>query len=284
MDVYAEVTARIITELEKGAAPWIKPWKAGSSPDHNLISKKPYQGINRILLAVSSMANGYNSPTWATYKQFTECGHQVQKGEKATHIVFFKPVPGKVNAETGETESSYCVIRSYSVFNADQTSMPKPEPVTDVPAFNPLPECEQFMARTGASISHGGDTACYIPSQDRIQLPHKTAFDLPSSYYATAFHELVHWSGADHRLDRKLNTGRFGDPAYAFEELVAEIGAAFLCTDHAITGELRHAGYIGHWLKACKEDSKAIFKASALAQKAANYLKGLDVSQEQVAA
>jgi len=283
MDVHAEVTQRIIAELEKGAAPWIKPWKSDGSADHNLVSKKAYRGINRLLLGVSAMAKGYDSPVWATYKQFTECGHQVQKGEKATNIVFFKPIPGKVDPETGDASSSYCVIRGYAVFNACQTSMPIIAPEIDA-TFDPMPACEQFIVNTGANVSHGGDRAFYMPSQDRIQLPHQSAFDSPSSYYATAFHELTHWSGAESRLDRRLDQGHFGNPEYAFEELVAEIGAAFLCADHGIQGELRHAGYIASWLKACREDSKAIFKASALAQKASDYLLALKADSEAMAA
>lgn len=285
MDLYQEVTNRIIAELEKGAAPWVKPWTADSSADRNLVSDKPYRGINRLLLGMSSMAKGYASPIWATYKQFAEAGYQVSKGEKATHIVFFKPIPGKTNDETGENEAGYCVIRGYAVFNATQTNMPAPIPSIPDSSFNPIPACEQFIADTGASISHGGDAAFFMPSQDRIQLPNKSAFGTngESHYYATAFHELTHWSGASHRLDRNLS-GRFGNPAYAFEELVAEIGAAFLCADKSIQGELRHAGYIGHWLKACREEPKAIFKAAALAQKAADYLLSLKATEQAIAA
>lgn len=283
MDVYAQVTNQIITELEKGAAPWIKPWRADGSADRNLVSKKAYQGVNRLLLGMSSMVNGFDRPEWATYKQFADAGAQVSKGEKATHIVFFKPIAGKQNAETGETEAGFCVIRSYAVFNAAQTNLPASATFSPDANFNPIPACDSFIVGTGASISHGGDAAFYMPSQDRIQLPHKTAFNGESHYYATAFHELTHWTAAKHRLDRDLS-GRFGNPAYAFEELVAEIGAAFLCADHQIQGELRHAGYIENWLKACREDNKAIFKAAALAQKAADYLKMLQTEQMAVAA
>jgi antirestriction protein ArdC len=281
MDMYQQVTNSIIAELEKGAIPWVKPWRADSSADRNLVSKKAYQGINRLLLGMSAMAQSYTSPDWATYKQWSEAGFQVNKGEKSTHIVFFKPVAGKQNAETGETEGGYCVIRGYAVFNATQTNFTAPVPLTTETHFNPIPACEQFITKTGAMVTHGGDAAFYAPSHDRVQLPNKSAFDCEASYYATAFHELTHWTGAKHRLDRDLSKGRFGNPAYAFEELVAEIGAAFLCADHGIQGELRHAGYIEHWLKACREDSKAIFRAAALSQKAADYLKQLDAVSDQ---
>lgn len=283
MNLYQQVTDSIIAELEKGAAPWVKPWRADATADHNQISGKPYRGINRLLLGMASMAGGFASPAWATYKQWQELGYQVNKGEKATHIVFFKPMQGKTNAETGEVEAGYCVIRGYAVFNATQTNFPASAPIVTDSGFNPLPACEQFIIKTGAQVTHGGDAAFYMPSQDRIQLPNKSAFDGELHYYATAFHELTHWTGAKSRLDRELS-GRFGNPEYAFEELVAELGAAFTCADQGIQGELRHAGYIGHWLKACRADNKAIFKAAALAQKAADYLAALDVTQDSIAA
>ena len=282
MNQYDTVTATIIEQLENGAAPWVKPWRADSSADSNLVSKKPYRGINRLLLGISSMAHGFASPIWATYKQFQDAGYQVQKGQKATNIVFFKPIEGKQNAETGEPEAGYCVIRGYAVFNASQTDMPMVSPEVSQD-FDPMPSCEKFILGTGANISHGGDAAFFSPSQDRIQLPHKSAFDSPASYYATALHELTHWTGHKSRLSRDFS-GRFGNPEYAFEELVAELGAAFLCDDLKIQGELRHAGYIGHWLKACREDNKAIFRAAALAQKAADYLNECQAQQMPIAA
>ncbi|CAB4188323.1 COG4227 Antirestriction protein [uncultured Caudovirales phage] len=282
MDMYKSVTDSIISELEKGAIPWVKPWKADGSADKNFISQKPYQGINRLLLGMSSMAKGYSNPAWATYKQWADSGTSVKTGEKATHIVFFKPVKSTDKA-TGK-DSNYCVIKGYAVFNVQQTDMDIiPSETPDAP-FNPIPSCEDRIIKTGASISHGGDAAFYMPSQDRIQLPNKGAFTSECHYYATAFHELSHWTGAKHRLDRNLDNGKYGNPAYAFEELVAEISAAYLCADYKIQGELRHAGYIQSWLKACKEDSKAIFKAAALAQKATDYIQGLDVTVESIAA
>lgn len=283
MNLYDQVTARIVAEMEKGALPWIKPWRADATAEHNQISKKAYRGINRLLLGMASMSAGYQSNAWATYKQWQALGAQVTKGEHGTNIVFFKPVGATRNTEGEVEETGYCVIRGYTVFNATQTNFPVPAPIVPDTAFNPIPACEAFIARTGAVISHGGDAAFYAPGPDRIQLPHKSAFDVEASYYATAFHELTHWTGAKHRLDRDLSKGRFGNPAYAFEELVAEMGAAFTCAEQGIQGELRHAGYLQHWLTACRADNKAIFKAASLAQKAADYLKALDATM-QVAA
>jgi len=283
MDTYQSVTNSIIAQLQSGVAPWVKPWKADGTADRNLVSKKTYRGINRLLLGMSAIAGGFDRPEWATYKQFAESGAQVNKGEKATHIVFFKPIAGKENADTGITDAGFCVIRGYAVFNAAQTNLPAS--VIDLPAidFNPNPACDAFIKGTGAQINHGGDAAFFMPSQDRIQLPNAATFDTAGAYYATAFHELTHWTGSKPRLDRTLS-GRFGNPQYAFEELVAELGAAFLCSDHSISGDLRHAGYIGNWLKACRDDNKAIFKAAALAQKAADYLHALQDQKTQVAA
>jgi len=274
--IYESVTQSIIEQLEKGATPWVKPWRADSTADKNLLSQKPYQGINRLILGLSSMVKGYDVPVWASFKQFESLGASVKKGEKGTAIVWFSPVK-KENKDTGETEV-YNALKSYYVFNVAQCDgIEIQAPNKEEKTFNAIDAAEQRIIKTGAAISHGGAAAFYAPSVDRIQLPNKSAFNNESSYYATAFHELTHWTGVKHRLDRTFSK-RFGDSAYAFEELVAEMGAAFLCQDYRIKGELRHAGYIGHWLKACRDDSKAIFKAAALAQKAADYLNQLDAT------
>jgi antirestriction protein ArdC len=232
---------------------------------------------------MSSMVKGYSVPVWASYKQWEAIGANVKKGEKGTKIVFYSPV-SKENKQTGDLEK-YAVLKTYFVFNAAQVEGIDIVPAETVAAeFSAVELAEQRIIKTGAAISHGGDVAFYMPSADRIQLPNKTAFDSEANYYATAFHELAHWTGSKTRLDRDLDKGRFGNPAYAFEELVAEMSAAFLCSDYGIQGELRHAGYIGHWLKALREDSKAVFKAAALAQKAADYINMLDATAEAIAA
>ena len=273
--IYQSVTDSIIEQLEKGAIPWVKPWRADSSADKNFITQKNYQGINTLILGMTSMVKGYTNPSWATYQQWQSKGVQVKKGEKATTIVFFKPIAKTSTNETsGELETNrYSVIKAYSVFNAEQTDIEIMTSVEPSEPFNPIPAIETKIGETGAIIKHGGDSAFYMPSTDSIQLPNASAFASEANYYATAFHELAHWTGAKHRLDRQLDKGRYGNPAYAFEELVAEITAAFLCADYKIQGDLRHAGYIESWLKACRDDNKAIFKAAALAQKAADFIK-----------
>ena len=279
--VYEEVTQSIIEQLEKGAIPWHKPWVADSSADKNVLTQKPYQGINRLILGMSGMARGFNVPVWASFKQWQQLGGSVRKGEKGTKIVFYTPAE-KVNKD-GEKES-YAVLKAYWVFNVSQVDGIEVTPVAVVDKpFTANQLAEERIIKTGARISHGGDAAFFMPSQDRIQMPHKSAFENEASYYATAFHELTHWTGSESRLDRNLK-GRFGNPEYAFEELVAEMGAAFLCQVYGIKGELRHAGYIQSWLKALKEDSKAVFTAAAYAQKAATLINGLDATVDAIAA
>ena len=283
--IYQDVTNSIIEQLEKGAIPWIKPWRVDSTADKNLVTGKPYQGINRLILGMSSMLGGYDAPIWGSYQQFQQKGANVKKGEKGTHIVFYKPVSTQKELPSGEIETSgYSVLKGYVVFNIAQTDMPyqKIEPETDI-AFNPIPACESTLSNSGANIQHGGDSAFYARQLDKINLPNKTAFESEKHYYATAFHELTHWTGAPHRLERTKGK-RFGDPNYAFEELVAEIGAAYLCADHKIEGELRHAGYIESWLKACRDDNKAIFNAAALAQRAVDYISMLNQGALSIAA
>ena len=226
MTIYQTVTDSIIAELEKGASPWVKPWKADGSADANVISKKAYRGINRLLLGVSAMSKGYTSSNWATYKQWAEIGAQVKKGEKATAIVFFQPVTKPVaDAESTDGGKTYNLLKTYFVFNANQVEG-YADPVSEFDTtFNPIARADERIIKTGATIRHGGDAAFYSPSQDAIQMPHQSSFDSADHYYATAFHELTHWTSHKARCDRVLGK-KFGDSKYAFEELVAEMGAA----------------------------------------------------------
>jgi antirestriction protein ArdC len=282
--IYQQVTDRIISELERGAAPWIKPWTtfASAGEDQNIISKKPYNGINRVILGMS----GFSSSKWASFKQWQELGATVRKGEKGTMIVFYSPIKKEsINPANGQLESSaYHCLKSYFVFNADQVDgieIEKPDTVEK--PFIDVPALEKRVSDTGAIIKHGSSSAFYRRDSDSIHLPKKGDFKSESDYYATLLHELIHWSGANFRLDRTKGK-RFADTAYAFEELVAELGAAFLCQDYQIQGDLRHADYIGSWLKCLKDDNKAIFNAAALAQKAADYVNTIKAAEIQQAA
>jgi len=272
--VYQEVTDSIIKQLENGATPWIKPWATDSTADKNFLSQAPYKGINRLMLGLSSMVHGFGCPVWASFKQWQAVGANVRKGEHGTKIVFYSPVK-KENKATGDVES-YNLLKAYYVFNASQVEgVTIQAPTVPDKPFNAIEAAELRIKLTGAVITHGGDSAFYAPSVDKINVPHKSSFLTESNYYATVFHELTHWTGAEIRCNRNLK-GRYGNPLYAFEELVAEMGAAFLCQDYRIAGELRHAGYIQSWLKVLKEDSRAIFKAAALAQKAVDHINGLN--------
>jgi antirestriction protein ArdC len=269
--IYQQVTDKIIAELESGTIPsWVKNWSGGAGADCNVISKKTYSGINTIILGMS----GFKSPFWGTYKQWVSIGAQVSKGSKGTHIIFYSPVEnGSKITEAGEVKNYSYILKSYTVFNAEQvTGFEAPAlPVQRV--FNDISSIEALTVKSGAKLQFGGDRAYYSPSQDYIAMPHKTQFNNEASYYATLLHELSHWSGHKSRLDRDLS-GRFGNEAYAAEELIAELSAAFLCARFSITGELRHSSYIASWLRVLKNDNKAIFKAAALAQKSADYLAG----------
>jgi antirestriction protein ArdC len=276
--IYQQVTDTIIKQLESGAAPWVKQWQGSSSGSHNVISGKGYQGINTIILSMAEAAAGYKSGAWGTYKQWLSVGAQVKKGTKGTTIIFYSPVTGSKVTASGEEKSYHYVLKSYSVFNAEQVDG-YTAPVLPAKPFNSIAALETLAAASGADIKHGGDKAFYSPAQDFIQMPQKTDFKTEAAYYATLLHELTHWSGAASRLNRDLS-GRFGNEAYAAEELVAELSAAFLCANYQIDGDLRHAGYIASWLRVLKNDNKAIFKAAALAQKSADYIKAFAGSEE----
>lgn len=286
-DVYSRVTDRIITDLEKGVRTWMKPWSGEHAAGrisrplrHNGI---PYRGMNILLLWGEAMEKGYAAPIWMTFKQAVELKAHVRKGERSALVVYANSVTRtETDEKSGEdVERSIPFMKGYAVFNVEQIEgLPAhfyAKPENPLPLSERIESADHFMTATGASISHGGNSAFYAPGHDRIQMPPFEAFRDKESYYATALHELTHWTKAKHRLDRSFEAKRFGDQGYAREELVAELGAAFLCADLGITPEIRedHAAYLGHWLAVLKEDKRAIFSAAAHAQRAADYLQGL---------
>jgi antirestriction protein ArdC len=278
-DLFSEVSARIIAELEAGAAPWIKPWSAtpGANTPCNAVTNRPYSGCNVVLLWMAQAA-GFRTPRFLTFKQASELGGHVRKGERGTKVYFVKQLEIHDDADDKSTRL-VPMMREYTVFNVDQCDeLPdsiatgKPMRVRNPDARDDL--AEEFLRSTGADIREGHGEAYYVPSRDFISLPAFSAFRGADHFYSTVFHELTHWTAQGSRLDRDLKN-RFGSRSYAAEELVAELGAAFLCAEFGFDGDLRHAGYIGHWIELLKADKRALFTACSQASKAADYLRGL---------
>jgi antirestriction protein ArdC len=240
------------------------------------------------LLWGEAVTKGYAAPIWMTYKQAQEVGGQVRKGEHGSLVVYANTVTKtETNADGQDIEREIPFMKGYTVFNVEQVeNLPThyyAQPVNPLPLSERIEAVEAFMKATAATIRHGGNSAYYSPDRDLVQMPPFEAFKDKESYYATALHELTHWTKAEKRLNRDFGQQRFGDTGYAREELVAELGAAFLCADLGITPEIRadHAAYLEHWLSILKEDKRAIFSAAAHAQRAADYLNGLQPKAQQ---
>ncbi|MDD2001969.1 ArdC family protein [Pseudomonas putida] len=302
-DIYLDVTNKIVSALNQGVIPWIKPWTtSGSSADApfpiNAITRRPYAGINIPLLWAEARLRGYRQDRWLTFNQARNAGGHVRKGEQSTLAVLYKPMSKEAHDEDGQVVRDeqgnvkmvqFALLRTHCLFNIEQTEgLPIEEQQNDegedTMAFIDHAPAERLLDASGAHIEHRyGDSAFYLPIRDLIQLPTKVQFMDVGSYYATALHELTHWSGHHSRLNREGVTGghAFGSAAYAFEELVAEMGAAFLCALTGTQGELRHEEYLASWLKILKEDKRAIFRASGLAREASEYLLALQLDQSR---
>lgn len=288
-DLYATITNRIIADLEQGVRPWFKPWSGGNAVGRIIRplrhTGEPYSGINVLLLWQEASERGFTAPHWMTFKQAHDYGAHVRKGEKGTLVVYANSIQKTETTETGEEkERSIPFLKSYVVFNAQQIEgLPARYLAPAEPAAAPLVplvrigRAEAFFAATGSDLRHGGNQAYYAPAQDYVQMPPFEAFRDAESYYSTLAHEHVHWTRHPSRLNRDFGRKRFGDEAYAREELVAEIGSAFLAADLQIAPEPRadHAAYIAGWLKVLKDDKRFIVNAAAFAQRAADFLHGL---------
>jgi antirestriction protein ArdC len=279
-DLYAETTARIIAALEQGAAPWVKPWFTGiDTLPMNASSRRLYRGINALLLGIEASTHGYPLNRWLTYRQALELGGQVRKGEHGTIVVLWRlrrvAATSDVYPEPEVQDLHERVIpllRAFTVFNLAQVEgVPAPLQAVQQHSWEPEARAEELLLMSGATIRHGGSRAFFRPGDDEIHLPPPRAFPDAGRYYATALHELTHWTSQPGRCNRQLGQ-RFGDDAYAAEELIAEMGAAFLCAHCRIDGELHHAGYLASWLKVLRTDKRAIFVAATRAQQAADYL------------
>lgn len=287
-DTYQRITDAIIEQLEAGTKPWIRPWRSNSrgSLIPRRASGEAYRGINVLMLWLSGQLSGYDQNTWMTYRQADEQGGQVRKGEKGTLVVKYGTFTPK---EREDDEQAIPYLRGYTVFNVEQIeNLPDrfTTPVEPVIA-EPVPvddRAERFVDMTGAAITYTGAQACYRPALDDILIPARDRFLDEVHLYSTVFHEIGHWSGAKHRLDRDLS-GRFGSAAYAAEELVAELSGAFVCADLGIAHDPRDntASYIDSWLKILKADKRAIVTAAAKAQAVADYLHSL-VGRDRVEA
>jgi antirestriction protein ArdC len=296
-DTYQTVTDRIVAMLEAGTKPWRQPWAAGASGQPIAqrplrANGQPYKGINVVLLWSAMQANSYTSPFWFTYKQAQELGGQVRKGERSEMVVYFQMLEKERINANGEAEADRIpMLREYRVFNACQIDglparffpIKRVTAPTVVGAPN-VPDvfAEAFFAATGSAVSHGGHQAYYQPSTDSIRMPELAAFESSAAYYATLAHEHVHWTKAPARLDRDgFGRKRWGDEGYAMEELVAELGACFVCAELEMAADLdQSAAYVASWISVLKSDKRAIFTAASYAQKAADYLAAFSAPVE----
>ena len=285
-DIYTRITNQIIADLENGVRPWVKPWHSDHAADritrplrHN---GEPYSGINILSLWSSATVQGFTSPTWMTYKQALELKANVRKGQRGSLVVYANKITRTEENENGdEIERAIPFLKGYTVFNVEQIEgLPERFYEKPEPRFDPVQRIEQvdaFFKATGADIRHGGNRAFYAIHPNYVQMPYFEAFRDAESYYATLAHEVTHWTRHPSRLDRDFGRKRHGDEGYAKEELVAELGAAFLCADLEITLEARddHSSYIASWLNVLKNDTRAVFHAAAHAQRAVDFLHSL---------
>ncbi len=281
-NLYDDMTRTILSELEAGRFPWVQPWgsvaTAGPGLPRNALTARRYSGVNVLLLWGAAISGGFPSQSWLTFRQALQAGGCVRKGERGTTVVYadrFTPETEKERArETGEEARAVPFLKKFVLFNVVQceglrdglAADPVPLPEREI-----VPVAEALIEATGADFRIGGARAFYVPSADFIQVPPQPAFHEQINYYRTCFHELGHWSGARHRLNRDLSGG-FGSKSYAREELVAEVSSAFVCASLGIVPTVRHADYIASWIEVLKEDNRAIFRAASQASKAADFL------------
>ncbi len=288
--IFTQVTKVFIDALKTGAPPWRRPWTpADSVPGYpvNAGTERRYTGINITILWTSAIVNGYEYDRWLTFRQVKKIGGRVRRGQKGTVAVLFKNIKvdpridPQEDKEQAQAKRSYKIARAYTLFNVEQcTGLPEKihkgvqPPVKLEQNWQSHQHADDFVNLCGAKVRHAGNIATYIPTSDIICMPPKAAFDSPAGYYSTLMHELTHWTGHRSRLNRSgiVDSHPFKSVGYAFEELIAEIGSAFLCTDHQIFGEMCHESYVLDWIEILENDPKAIFTSSAMAWKARNYL------------
>lgn len=283
--LYDEITDKIIAELEAGRVPWVQPWgteaaKAPLSMPRNAASARPYSGINVLILWGAVIERGFSGQSWLTFRQALALGGHVRKGERGITVVYadrFVPADERRRAhETGEEAQAVPFLKRFTVFNTDQCDGLSADIATTAPMPPPgmiEPQVEALIKATGIDFRIGGHRAFYMPAEDYVQVPPPAAYFEPINWHRTALHELGHASGHPSRLNRDLG-GSYGTKKYAFEELIAELCAAFSCASLGIVPTVRHADYIGSWLEVLREDNRAIVRAASQASKAADYLLG----------
>jgi antirestriction protein ArdC len=286
-DVYTRITSKIIASLEQGVRPWVQPWNAEHAAGkirrplrHN---GQAYSGINILMLWASAMEQGFTAPIWMTFKQALELDANVRKGEKGSLVVYANAITRtELDDITGQdVEREIPFLKGYTVFNVDQIEglpdMYYARVEAKLTPVERIARAEEFFAATKAVINYGGTRAYYAAGPDRIQMPPIETFRDAESFYSTLAHETVHWTKSETRLQRDFGRKTLGDEGYAREELVAELGSAFLCADLELTPEIRddHACYIASWLEVLSNDKRCIVQAASYAQKAVDYLHGL---------
>ncbi len=285
-DIYTRVTDRIVEQLSRGVKPWLKPWNAENAAGRITrplrCNGEPYRGVNVLMLWDAAESQGFASPLWLTFLQAKELGGHVKKGERSSPVVYASTFRKTETNNAGEElEAEIPFLKEYAVFNAEQCEGLPDRFYALKQELNSTIErvarADEFFRNTNARIEEGGNQAFYRISDDVVRMPKLETFRDAESHAATLAHELTHWTRHGSRLDRDLGRKRFGDAGYAMEELVAELGAAYLCADLAITPEDRddHAAYIEGWLKVLQNDKKAIFTAASHAAKAVDFLHGL---------
>lgn len=282
-NLYTEITDRIIAELEAGHMPWVQPWgtdaaKAPLAMPTNASNSRQYSGINILILWGAVIQGGFSRQDWLTFRQALSLGGHVRKGERGTTVVYadrFVPDGERRRAtEAGEDAQAISFLKRFTVFNVEQceglpddiaAAGPRPPPGSIEPAV------EALIKAMGVTFRIGGDRAFYAVADDYVQVPPPQAYFEPVNWHRTALHELGHATGHSSRLSRD-QSGSFGTKKYAFEELVAELSAAFTCASLGITPTVRHSDYIGSWLEVLREDNRAVVRAASQASKAADYL------------
>ncbi len=292
-DVYTRVTNRIVADLEQGVRTWMKPWDAGHTAGritrplrHN---SQPYSGINILMLWASAIEQGFTAPIWMTFKQTLELKANVRKGEKGSLVVYANSITKTEDTDDGAVERDIHFMKGYTVFNVEQIeNLPEHyygKPPATLTPIERIAHADAFFNALKADIRYRGDRAYYALEPDYIQIPVIDAFRDAESFYSTLAHESCHWTRHPSRLARDFGRKAWGDQAYAHEELVAELGSAFLCADLELTPEVRddHAAYIASWLSILKNDKRFIFQAAAHAQRAVDFLHSKQIPEAEVA-